>query len=77
MSEPCDGCHDEATHYLCDDCINDDVNMLQSQLRSADAKVEHLLIALKEVQKALRVSDPAAIREADDLIDQVLEEYKP
>jgi len=77
MSTPCDGCTHRATHFLCDDCIEHDVNVLQSQLRSADAKVAHLLIALQEVQKALRVSDPAAIREADDLIDQVLEEYKP
>ena len=57
--------------------LREENEKLRAQLRSADAKVAHLLIALKEVQKGLRVSDPAVIREADDLIDQVLEEYKP
>jgi len=57
--------------------LREENKRLEREVLTLTSKVAHLLIALKEVQKGLRVSDPSAIREADDLIDQVLEEYKP
>lgn len=57
MSETCDGCHADATHFLCDECLGEDE---RGTLRAEVERLREALRAIAEYQPREVVKDDFA-----------------
>lgn len=49
MSETCDGCHADATHFLCDTCLdNEGVEKLRAEVERLREALEQVLVDIND-----------------------------
>lgn len=61
MSEPCDGCANRATHFLCDTCINDDIARLNTEIAQLKARLGAEKAAFERGVKAMQKAAVALV----------------